>query len=63
MTKEQYDTATEILKEIKELEGDIKRYEREIYADNVERVRQSFRAYRKNSQRRIAELKERFEKL
>jgi hypothetical protein len=63
MNYEQYERATEILKEIKELEESIERYDREIYSDNGERVRRCFRAYRKDAQRSIAELKERFVKL
>jgi hypothetical protein len=63
MTKEQYDKATEILKEIKELEEDIERYEIEIYSDDGEYVRRAFRAYRKDAQRDIAKLEERFAKL
>jgi cell fate (sporulation/competence/biofilm development) regulator YlbF (YheA/YmcA/DUF963 family) len=63
MTKEQYDKATEILKEIKESEEYIERCDRVIYSDNGERARRSFRAYRKDAQRDIAELKERFSKL
>ena len=62
MTTKQYNRATEILREIKDHEGMIKVYEREINY-NERNEKSYFRQAKKERKERIEQLKLEFEKL
>jgi GT2 family glycosyltransferase len=63
MKIETYNRAKKILESIEELKRNIKRYEREIYSDNPERVVRHFRGARKDARISIEKYKKEFERL